>query len=70
MIHEGKVYVLDENSAEPCENCPLESLCDRLADDFGINFELCATEENFGEFENPIYKMIGDIKEDEEDSAG
>lgn len=65
MIHEGKEYILIENENEAsCEGCPLEELCDNLADDFDITFELCAMEENFGEFEDPIYKL----KEDDEEN--
>lgn len=55
MTYDGKEYILTENEGKACLNCPLEGLCDLLADDFGIDYELCATEENFGEFENPIY---------------
>lgn len=56
MNHNGKEYRLIEwGEKEPCQQCPLEDLCDSLADDYGIDFELCAMEEDFEEFENPIY---------------
>ena len=66
MIHEGKEYILTEGDPDvPCKGCPLTDLCDQLADDYNmIEFELCATEEDFGEFGNPIYKK----KEDETNS--
>ena len=57
MMYNDKNYVLVESKADvACDDCPLEDLCDRLADDFGIDYELCATEEDFGEFDNPVYE--------------
>ena len=67
MIYEGKEYILSEGKfGIACKGCLLTDLCDQLADDYNmIDFELCATEEDFSEFENPIYNE----KEDEKDSV-
>ena len=59
MIHNDKEYILTEGTEIPCEGCPLTDLCDSMADDLDMDdFELCAMEENYGEFNNPVYRTL------------
>ena len=58
MTYNGKEYILINEDVEeaPCMHCALLDLCEKTADDLNIiDFELCATEENFEYFENPYY---------------
>ena len=65
MIHEGKEYKLTEGTGAPCTGCMLSDLCDSIADDMNmVEFELCATEEDYEDYEKTIYgdaKLFADI---------
>lgn len=40
----------------PCEGCVLSEYCDDVANELGIeDYMLCAEEEDFDKYENPIY---------------
>ena len=62
ITHNGKTYKLVESSSEEdvlCSNCQLVDLCDKTADEMDmIEYILCATDEDYENFESPIYKEI------------
>ena len=50
------LYKLVEGANEGCDRCALLDTCDRIADDLNlIEYMMCAEEEDFEQFENPIY---------------
>lgn len=51
-----ELYKLVEGTGDECEGCVLTEYCDNTADELGIiDFMLCAEEEDFELFKNPIY---------------
>lgn len=53
-------YILVESNEPGCKGCALMDMCDQIADNFDNDeYMICAEEEDFAEFENPIYKEIG-----------
>lgn len=54
-------YILVEGEGAGCDGCALIDMCDQIADNFDNDeYMICAEEEDFAEFENPIYKEITD----------
>lgn len=52
------LYILIENSSDKCDGCMLLNECDLTAYDLGIDdYMLCAEDEDFERFENPIYVL-------------
>lgn len=50
------LYKLVEGTNEGCDGCALSDMCDQIADDLNlIEYMMCAEEEDFEQFENPIY---------------
>lgn len=53
-----ELYKLAEGK-NGCTGCELSDVCDSIADDLNlIEYMLCAEEETFDEFENPIYVKV------------
>ena len=50
------LYILIESSSDKCDGCVLLDECDLTAYDLDIDdYMLCAEDEDFERFENPIY---------------
>ena len=63
LIESNSSYNADDD--DPCEGCVLSEYCDDVANELGIeDYMLCAEEEDFDEYENPIYIKKIDEKQD------
>lgn len=61
------LYKLVESDSDRCDGCALLNECDLTAYDLDIDdYMLCAEEEDFEMFENPMYVL----KDEKENSVG